>query len=315
MTLLKMVTMPRTVDLTTLLKKLDMLETTLKNGGGTPSGQLTVNSEQLAVNSKQVAVGSGQVAVASEQVVANPIAREQSSVQSVQKQSDVRVQQVAHQQTTNTTTNITTNTTSTFKPTTPNVQHLFGKPALQRNVPQAQAVDVAPVIVSPEAMSSSGAASSLVAEPSSNFVASVAPVAGKPTQPLTSDDLNRIYFQLTQQWSDFLGRIKQFRIAIHGMLQAAKPDHAGQGALHFAVPDVFHEQMLTQQRTVLAQQIATHLNLPQAPSIRFFVEEGIAAATEETKTANDPFQQLQRLSQTNPVIRTLLDSFGGEIVW
>lgn len=301
-TLLKMVTMPQVLSIAALLHKIEQLG----------------NGQLLHLDNGQRTMDSApQLSVVSHQPTEN-------------KNTDYRLQ-TTDSKTIENKTQDTRHKTQDSKPTSNLSQNIFGTPALQKKnvappMPMPTQVEVPRIAepVMPLQTKGDGAnvlpsfAPTLTATPQAPQVAPpshIAPLQATSQIALTVDDFNRIFFELSQDWDNFLMRIKKFRIAIYGMLQQAKPAHANREGLHFAVPDVFHEEMLTQQRHVLSQQIATHLNVSQSPNIRFFVQAEIAEAAHEVKESQDPFQQLQKLSQTNPVVRTLLDTFGGEIVW
>lgn len=313
MTLLKVATLPRALTLNVLMQKLDRLEVALKNGN---LGDLSIPS----VVQSTTYTSSASPNLSAPSVVAEPNPNPVLPTQPL----DMRTNPVLPARPFKATaTPVTSSATPQpvppmraverpearsapvvpAKPTGTSLESFFGAPALKRNPNGAKP------------------ALQAVGQPTLNTAPTTA-AEGSPSRsnviPLhPAEDYNKTFFNAQQNWQTFLHRIKQVRIAVHAMLKQAVLDHADRDALVLAVPDALHQEMLEQQTQVLAQELAGVLGLNKPPQLRFFVKAQLQTDAEGdgSRSESDPFQQLQKLSQNNPVVRSLLDTFGGEIVW
>jgi len=272
MMLLKLVTMPTTVDLGLLLRHLDRLEANIKSGNIPPTAPVsqlppTPNSPGGNAQTASSSVSTKAPAHVVEVVSTSVAEPKQPPIlpQSIEKKQDP-------------TRSITS------------YEALFGKPAFAGNKPMNKAK--AP-------------------DPQKNEV------QVQVHKKTIEEDYNRLFFEANKHWSDFLLRIKRERIAVFGMLKHARLDRAERSMLLISAPDTMHVEMLGQQREWLATELAAVAGFNHPPNLGFFVQTvcaSDAASLAETENT-DPYQQLQKLSQTNATVRVLIDQFGAEIVW
>lgn len=173
--------------------------------------------------------------------------------------------------------------------TAPNLKNLFGTPALQ-------------TLKAPKRP----------APPDESTTANAAPVPPK-TEP--QEDYNRIFFLANERWADFMEHIRQISIPVHGALSNAQLALATRDALQIEVPNTYVAENLSGKADFIGQELGQLLSLAKPPKLSFIVKQPSTQETQPEAHPQDPYQQLQRLSQTHPVVRTLMDQFGGEIVW
>jgi hypothetical protein len=116
-------------------------------------------------------------------------------------------------------------------------------------------------------------------------------------------------------WPGFVRKIKEERIHVGSLLQHTRPIEADEDKITVAVPDAFHQRLLSSQEAFLLQ----HLNALAAGTLRklrFVIQETQAEVPDaETAGAFDPYAYLQRKRLESPALQALLDRFGGELVW
>jgi len=284
MMLVKLVTMPASVDLNQLLRHLGRLESQIKSGHVPPAASSSGSSASPAssppTDGGPPALVSKPTSYVSSRSIPNA---DPPPTVAAPAPTTVLTPKVERAQTTSR--------------TPVSYEALFGKPALAGVTP-----------AHPTKVQDPETPSTTLSQPAVRIQ-----VAEKAAQ----EDYNRIFFQANKHWSDFLSRIKRGRIAIFGMLNQTRLERAERTTLMIAAPDVMHADLLTQQRDWLASELADVAGLSHPPNLTFYIQPAQQSETaQKTETeANDPYQQLQRLSQTNATVRALIDHFGAEIVW
>ncbi|MBL7978517.1 MAG: DNA polymerase III subunit gamma/tau [Bacteroidetes Order II. Incertae sedis bacterium] len=284
MMLVKLVTMPASVDLHQLLRHLGRLESQIKSGHLPPVASSSGSSS--GPSSAPIAGGSPPTSASKPTSYTNPRpALPEGPPTTVAEPALIAARPPAVER------------SQTTARTPVSYEALFGKPALAGVTPTR-----------PTKVQDSEVPATALSQPTMRIQ-----VAEKVAQ----EDYNRIFFEANKYWSDFLSRIKRGRIAVFGMLNQTRLDRAERATLMIAAPDAMHADLLTQQRDWLASELADVAGLSRPPSLTFYIQP-----TQQTETAqkaeaeaNDPYQQLQRLSQTNATVRALIDHFGAEIVW
>lgn len=276
MMLLKLVTMPTAVDLGQLLRHLDRLEASIKSGNIPPTAPV---SQVPPTQSSPQRHGSGSIQTASSYgSIKAPMRAVEAVSTSVAEPKQPPLLTPSKEKTQDPTRSITS------------YEALFGKPAFAGNKPTNKASASGPQKIE---------------------------VQVQVHKKNTEEDYNRLFFEANKHWADFLMRIKRERIAVFGMLKHTRLDRAERSMLLIAVPDTMHVEMLGQQREWLAAELAAVAGFSHPPNLGFFVQAvtvSDAASHADAENA-DPYQQLQKLSQTNATVRALLDQFGAEIVW
>ena len=171
---------------------------------------------------------------------------------------------------------------------------LFGTPALKKKPPQNTLSDGGPA---PTPILTAAPTSATLDVPAPKPTAAPVPAA------------------LANTWSSVMQDIKRERIHVGSVLQQAVLDGYDDGTLTFAVPDAFHQRLLENQGDYICDHIRQRTAIPVA-RIRFVIREIEQEATEsETADTFDPYGYIQQKRETHEGLRTLLDTFGGEIVW
>lgn len=116
-------------------------------------------------------------------------------------------------------------------------------------------------------------------------------------------------------WPRYVQAVKRDRIHVGSLLQHAAPVNLSDGTLSIAVPDEFHQRLLSSQHDFLLEHLQQVLD--PAPTLLQFVLREAAPSDLPTAPAAefDPHDYMQRKRQENPVIRAIFDQFGGELVW
>ena len=172
---------------------------------------------------------------------------------------------------------------------------LFGKPALARKPPQ------------------NGPAPAPEANGPALFAGSNA-LATAPAQAPVRDATPELR-ALQSTWAAFVRAVKAERIHVGSLLQQGQPVVYEYGVLHVAVPDDFHQRLLTQQDAYLLQRLHDHTEL-SVDTIRFLIEARTADAEDAPlPEATDPKAYLDKLRQENATVRAIFEEFGGEIAW
>jgi hypothetical protein len=121
---------------------------------------------------------------------------------------------------------------------------------------------------------------------------------------------------LEAAWKPYIHRVMKERIHVGALLQHAHPTEVRAGVVEIGVPDAFHERLLGGEMEYLRSLLADVLEVQNLPTPRLLVVEelGSEGATAET-TEISALDRMKKLQEENPVIRSLLDRFGGELIW
>ncbi len=116
-------------------------------------------------------------------------------------------------------------------------------------------------------------------------------------------------------WPGYVGRVRAERIHVSALLQHATPLDDQGHAIVLSVPDEFHRRMLDTQQEYLLSRFREETGRTVA---RFdFVVGGSEVGSEapETPREIDPYEYMKQKRAESPVIRAIFDQFGGEVVW
>ena len=120
---------------------------------------------------------------------------------------------------------------------------------------------------------------------------------------------------LLHVWDDLVTRVTEDRIHVGSLLKHSRPEDLSGDTAVVAVPDDFHQRLLTHQQDYLVAQINPLIKEP-IRSMHFVIRDDLdAPTTGETASDFDPYEYMKRKRQENPVIRAIFDQFGGELVW
>ena len=122
--------------------------------------------------------------------------------------------------------------------------------------------------------------------------------------------------EIRGQWPAYLHEIKADRIHVSALLQHATPVEYRAQTLVLSVPDEFHKRMLSSQEEYLLEHLAQYT--PESVQRMSYIvdlsgehEQNIAESVNES----DPREYMERKRQDNPIIKTIFEEFGGEMVW
>ncbi len=179
------------------------------------------------------------------------------------------------------------------KPSTPETAYsnLFGAPALRKVVPRKDG---------PNALSGDGAAGSAARMPEPTIhAAAPAPTAS-----------SGIPSALANAWKTMAERVN--RPALHAVMTFCTLSAVEGDTLCVAVPDQSSLGVLRENEQTLERMLAHHA--PNGPSrLRFFATKA-ERVSPETGSSETPLQRFTRLQAEHPVLSALVDTFGGELV-
>jgi len=116
-------------------------------------------------------------------------------------------------------------------------------------------------------------------------------------------------------WPGYVGRIRAERIHVSALLQHATPQDDQGHTIVLSVPDDFHRRMLDSQQEYLLSRFREETGRTIA-RFEFLVGGGEAGShVPETPREIDPYEYMKQKRQESPVIRAIFDQFGGEVVW
>ena len=122
--------------------------------------------------------------------------------------------------------------------------------------------------------------------------------------------------EITKIWPEFLKHIKVERIHVSALLQHARPVQLQGETLVFSVPDDFHKRMLANQQEFLLDHLCNFVMVPiERTSFVIDMAGSDEMLEKETPSEIDPYEYMQKKRQESPIIRSIFDDFGGEMVW
>ncbi len=179
------------------------------------------------------------------------------------------------------------------KPSTPETAYsnLFGAPALRKVVPREDG---------PNALSGDGAVASGRAPEPTIHAAPPAPAPASSGVPSA----------LTNVWKTMAERVN--RPALHAVMTFCTLTAVEGDTLCVGVPDHSSMGVLRENQQTLERMLAHHT--PGGPSrLRFFANKAERVSA-ETGSSETPLQRFTRLQAEHPVLSALVDTFGGELV-
>ncbi|GAB5519671.1 MAG: DNA polymerase III subunit gamma/tau [Rhodothermales bacterium] len=184
---------------------------------------------------------------------------------------------------------------STEAPSGGSTRGLFGPPALKRK----------PRLGGPKAALGGDGQASVVPDQTDVAVAEAADERPAAPMPAVAPAL----------WQAAVDGIRVERIHVGSLLQNVRLVGLSRGSLRLAVPDTFHQRMLSTQHDYLVAKFKDTLNL-DLERLQFSVE---ATAEYQANISDhkrlDPATYMQQLREQDPTVQALFDLFGGEIVY
>ncbi|OZC02999.1 hypothetical protein BSZ36_08460 [Rubricoccus marinus] len=112
-------------------------------------------------------------------------------------------------------------------------------------------------------------------------------------------------------WPQLVTRVRAERgMSLFSMIASAKPERIHRGALEVSVSNSLAQGSLQNEVDFLSEILSGLAGQPTP--LRFVVSQ---AERRETVAADDPFEKLKQLRQTDPVVQALFEKLGAEIVW
>ncbi len=117
--------------------------------------------------------------------------------------------------------------------------------------------------------------------------------------------------RVREAWPRLVATLKAERPSIAGVLARIAPTGVDYGTVQIAVPSVFEQRLLESELASFLPTLAEVMG-EEPPPLAFVV-----GTTETTETAapTDSFERIKQLRHEHPVIRSIFEQFGGEIVW
>ena len=134
--------------------------------------------------------------------------------------------------------------------------------------------------------------------------------AGAPPKAAVDPHFGVPLAQVKEAWPALCA---QGRPSLRGILRLTEPVDVRLGAIEVSVPDAFSQTTLQSEAGALSERLGQLIG-EDAPGLRFVVRQK-GRTGPEPAAAVDPFEQIKRLRQEHPVIRTLFERFGAEIKW
>lgn len=115
-------------------------------------------------------------------------------------------------------------------------------------------------------------------------------------------------------WPDYVERVKTERIHVGALLRHATATTGEDGSLRIEVPDDFHVRVLRDESDLLKRSLDSSAT-PLASEVH--VTKGSGAATDDSASDDAPeaAEIVRGLCEEYPALRLLMERFGGEIVW
>lgn len=115
-------------------------------------------------------------------------------------------------------------------------------------------------------------------------------------------------------WDDFVDRVRQDRIQISALLSHARAAVGTDGTLVLSVPDDFHVRAFRDAQALLERHLL-EASGGSFSAIRSVVHVGETDRESAEPTAIDPQEAVKDLAERYPAVKSLMERFGGEIVW
>ncbi|NND71841.1 MAG: DNA polymerase III subunit gamma/tau [Rhodothermales bacterium] len=126
---------------------------------------------------------------------------------------------------------------------------------------------------------------------------------------------SRLPDSIEEIWLKYVSTVKSLRIHVGSLLQHGAPVDVKGSAVVVAIPDDFHKRLLDNQHEFLLK----HLNAAseiQYKKIEFIIRKIAQAEGDETRKSEfDPYEYMKRKRQESPIVKSIFEDFGGELVW
>ena len=114
-------------------------------------------------------------------------------------------------------------------------------------------------------------------------------------------------------WPRFVAKVKNEKIHVGALLQHGVLLEEAGDALLIAVPDAFHQNMLQTQQRFLLQHLRK-LHVEDIVKLHFTIRPDLSASAHSAPDV-DPQKYFEKQRKENPVVRAIIEQFGGEPVW
>ena len=120
---------------------------------------------------------------------------------------------------------------------------------------------------------------------------------------------------IADAWAQVITDTMETQIRLGSLLRHTKVITVLGGLIEIGVPDVFHERILRGEKTRLSKHLAVAAST-EISDLQFVVREDIARDSDSSNGSEfDARGFLQKKCEENPAVQSLVERFGGEIVW
>ncbi len=120
---------------------------------------------------------------------------------------------------------------------------------------------------------------------------------------------------IADAWAQVITDTMETQIRLGSLLRHTKVITVLGGLIEIGVPDVFHERILRGEKTRLSKHLAVAAST-EISDLQFVVREDIARDSDSSSGSEfDARGFLQKKCEENPAVQSLVERFGGEIVW
>jgi len=131
-----------------------------------------------------------------------------------------------------------------------------------------------------------------------------------PPEELDEDDVRL----LNESWTEIVEEVMSSEKQLGSFLKHAEVFAFEGKVLILAVPDEFHAKALRSDRAKLAHRLTERSGI-HVEKIGFRVETVYGEAEEGASDESSAREILEKMCEDNPAVRALVERFGGEIVW
>lgn len=120
---------------------------------------------------------------------------------------------------------------------------------------------------------------------------------------------------IADAWAQVITDTMETQIRLGSLLRHTKVITVLGGLIEIGVPDVFHERILRGEKTRLSKHLAVAAST-EISDLQFVVREDIARDSDSSNGSEfDARGFLKIKCEENPAVQSLVERFGGEIVW
>jgi hypothetical protein len=121
--------------------------------------------------------------------------------------------------------------------------------------------------------------------------------------------------ELISAWDQTVEEVMENQIRLGSLLRHTRLVSLDGDIVLIDVPDSFHERMLRSERHLLAQKLSGMSKL-EIKDIHFDVSATLAESLEAPNDDQfDARAALMKKCEENPAVQSLVERFGGEVVW